>query len=190
MAETAGSLRTAILRRIRDPDGTAHAAVDVRTILACAQRLVNARTRAVQTTFAFNRNPNQPFTALDNSPHISSVRCNGRELQMIDWQSLIHHDPYWFRRTADTPTVWSLIGRTTLLVWPSPTFLTGNVNVTRTFVSGAFANDGIATNLPDQHMPAILDIVEQCLLARQRLFGSLKQASEKQTARMAGGRAT
>lgn len=194
MAETAGSLRTAIQRRIRDPNGTAHAAADVLTILSAAQRLVNAKTHAVLSqSSAAIRFKNRPLisltTNLTNVVHVESVRTveGKRELQRIDWRSLVHHDPNWFRRAGDTPRVWATVGEDQLLVWPASRLSAADIFVVYTGVTPALTADATLTVLPDQHMPAVLDIAEACLLTRQRLFGSLKQATEKQALRADAG---
>lgn len=197
MAELAGSLRTAVLRRIRDPNGTAHATTDVLIVLSAAQRLVNAKTRALvtQTTSGtrFARRPLMSLTVnLAGVIHVESVRSldGKRELQKINWRTLAHYDPNWFRKTATTPTLWGMVGHDQLLVWPAAAVQGQDIMVVSTNVTPALTLDADVTVLPDQHMPAVLDITEQCLLARQRLFASLKVASEKQNQRADVGRAT
>lgn len=198
MAETVGSLRTAILRRIRDPNGTAHAAADVRTILSAAQRMVNAKTRALINSVTLNRVARRPLIAVNAAVsasllRVESVQDSKRELQHIAWPSLGHHDPFWFRRTAPSATVWSNVGHDLLLVWPAIPAANASEGLLATgtaITTDLSGNDSIVTDLPDQHMPAVLDIAEQLLLLRQRLFASLKQATEKQGERADLGSAT
>ena len=184
MAETAVSLYLALGRRLRDPSNLAHPPVYVIPLLSYIQQIVNASTGAIKTsaTVTFSSTIPHNFTdvttALPTVARVERVLYQNQDLDRVPWPQYIHHDPYWARRAGSQPLQWDMVGRGLLTVWPSVLNTAESVTVIGTKVTTALTVGGSVTELPDQHMPAILSMAEQLLLLRQRLLASMKPAVE------------
>lgn len=180
MAETTTSLVSALGRRIRDPNNTAHASTNVIALLNHIQRIINAATSAVKVTSTVTPTGPNAFIVMTNS--LSSliraerVVFNNKDVLRSDWRSFVHHDPYWARAVGPAPLVWDRVGLG--LVCLTPVVIGQPISVIGPKVTTALTTAGQATELPDQHMPAMLSMAEQLLLQRQRLFKSLKPSIE------------
>lgn len=189
MAETAGSLATALSLRIRDPQNTAHPLAVVYEVLSHCQRLVNAAgdVRREVSTSSLSASTN-PFTSLfiNNRMRVSEVRIGASNTQAatapplprINWRQLAVRDPHWLRATAPRPRYWDLIGQNILLLWPN---WSQPVTVQRRILTNpaTLTGSGSVTELPDQHMPMILALAESVLLLRHRLLASVPQSAER-----------
>lgn len=183
MAETVGTLATELLRRVRDPNGLAHARADVRNLLSHCQRIINAHTDAVLTTEDITVPAGSVFLSLavdaSTIDRLSSVRVDGRDLPCVPWNTLQHHDRQWPRATSDIPMVWTPIGRTMFVVWPAPrTTITVTLVGVKATASLA-SSDSLTTDVRDTHMPALLNIAEQVVLLRHRLMASAAIARDR-----------
>jgi hypothetical protein len=184
MAETVSSLVTALGRRIRDPNSLAHSSTNVTTLLSHIQRVVCAATGALKTSTAVS------FTATNSHPiydttstitglvRIERVLYRNEDVLRSPWQQWLQQDPYWLRTPGSRPLRWDMIGRRLLAITPPIINSAETFTVIGTKVTTALVNSSDATELPDQHMPAILTIAEQLLLLRQRLLASVKPAVE------------
>lgn len=183
MAETAGSLTTEVSRRVRDPNNTAHAVADIYVLLTHAQRIVNSHTRALLVSEDYILVGNdvtgttRACAAIDR---IETIRFNDVDLARVPWQSLKHNTPRWLTTYASWTSLpfWSPIGRMLFAVTPGPT-TNASITIVGTKVTTALTSASSATEIRDQHMPAILNIVEQLLLLRQRLFVSAQQSGAR-----------
>lgn len=189
MAETAGSLATALSLRIRDPNNTAHNLAVVYEVLSHCQRLVNAAgdVRRETSTSAVSPGTN-PFTTLfiNNRMRVTEIRVGANNtaaskstpLPRVNWRQLAVRDPHWVRATAPRPRYWDMIGQNILLLWPN---WTQPFNIQRRILTNPATLTGSSsvTELPDQHMPMILALAESVLLLRHRLLASVPQAAER-----------
>lgn len=178
MAETTTSLVTAIGRRVRDPNSTAHSSTNVIGLLNHVQRIINAATSAVKSTVTLAMSTAQPnglfLTATSLATLIRAERVihQGKDVPRSDWRQFFHHDPYWARVVGPRPLLWDRVGLGLFCI--TPTKPGDSVSVIGPKVLTALTTAGQATELPDQHMPAMVAMVEQLLLQRQRLFTSVK----------------
>ncbi len=195
MVTTAGALRAAAQRRVRDTDGTAHSDTIVLDLLSHCQRAVNAKNKSVLGTTTKTLLRNQPLIHIqsslnDNILRIERVQYQGRDLERVQWTSLAHHNPRWFRLTDRIPRVWDVIGRDLFLVWPSPPIgVTVTVDVTYTKSTVDLTTDGDSLEVDEQHSPAILTLMEQLLLMRQRLLPAIASAAQRTNTDVEQGRA-
>lgn len=196
MAELAGDLATALLRRVRDPHGTANDIFSVFVVLSHCQRFVNAATRAVLVEAILFRFPGNPFVQISHlTPpiqRVEQVRAFGRTLTRVDWTTYANHDPTWIKKRASLPLVWSPVGGDILCIWPSAIAPEAcEVTVTGTKYTPDLTDPLQELELPSQHSPAILTMGEELLLLRQRLMSlSLKAAAERGVKNIQHGRAT
>lgn len=188
MAETAGSLATALSRRIRDPNNTAHSLTVVYDILSHCQRLVNAATDAKRSQVTFVHNGQTPTAAIFSNGlfRVSEIRIGkdaanapyGTPLPQMNWKKLAAKDPYWYERRDHHPRFWDVVGQNPLLLWPQ---WAGQLYVAARTLANTATLTGASdiTELPDQHMPQILNLAETVLLLRQRLLASVAQSAER-----------
>lgn len=177
------ALIDALATRVRDPNSTAHTRADLATILTHCYRLVNAatdtETSLANVTFAANQPLVSLFATLAFSIRVLTVGSSStqRLTPVPDWRWLASHDPLWFRRTADYPSVWGMIGRDLLFVWPAPRVATV---FSVAYVSASSISDSIGASIGAQQMNMpILDLAEQVVLLRHRLLASMKPAAAK-----------
>lgn len=189
MAEIASSLTTAIARRIRDPNNGAHTATDIRTLLTHAQRIINSHTNALLAEESATQTAGTVILStanLTSVDRVNTVRYEGRDLDLVPWESLKLHDPTWLTTLGATPRVWAPIGRMLFAVWPGA-LADRTLTIVGPKITAALSSAGTATEIRDQHMPAILNLVEQLLLMRHRLFTSAKKAAERRPFVSKGG---
>ena len=181
MAETAGTLTSEISRRVRDPNNTAHLAADIRTLLTHAQRIINTHTQAlvVEETLSFVAGRTIGSTVnLTTIDRVTTVRVDNVDLALVPWRSLKYHDPHWLTTLGSSAAFWAPIGRMLFAVLPGPT-ATRAVTVVGPKITTTLSATSTAIELRDAHMSAVLNIVEQVLLLRQRLFASAQKAGER-----------
>ena len=182
MAEVAGTLVDTVLRRVRDPGGTAHSRAFTRELLSDLQRHVNGATRAVLTTATLTLNPRQQLYSisglLTDCLRVEYVRDAGRDVPPVPWRTLGRADRLWTRKVGSTPEAWATIGRDLLVITPGMDE-TRTVTVVYTTLTTALAADQDATELPDQRLPAVLDLAEAILLLRHRLLSVAPSAASR-----------
>lgn len=183
MPTTAGDLVDILLLRVRDPDATAHSRTFVRRVLAECQRLVNAETRAVLAEVPIT--VDQTNTILDVQRllpwaiRIETIRDGIRDIPRCrSWRELAQADRLWLRRTGGRVQTWCHFTPARVLLYPAPAD-----PVSLTFVytlrTNDFTTDAVELQLPVNLEPAILNLAEQILLVRQRLFLSVPPAAER-----------
>lgn len=189
MAETSGSLATVVSRRVRDPNNTAHPAVDVRNLFTHAQRIINTHTEGILQASSLAITAGTAL--IDFSATIPlvdkllSIRKDNIELPMVPWESLQHANPTWLAARG-TPEVWAPIGRTMFALYPAPDRAI-SMTLVGTKTTASLTSSATTTDLPDRHMPALLNLVEQLLLMRQRLLTSAKVAADRRPFISRGG---
>lgn len=180
MADTAATITAAVSERVRDPNNTAHAASDIRTLLTHVQRIVNTNTSAVLASATLAATDTiQTVLNLPTIDKVLTIRLDDIDLPLIPWQSLRHHDPSWLEQTGAAIQYWAPIGRRLFALVPNFGATTSVVAVGPK-VTTAFTSGSVAFELTTQHMTAVIGLTEQLLLLRQRLFTSAAAAQARQ----------
>jgi len=178
MAETAGTLVDTILQRVRDPQGAANSRAFVRDLLGRCQWAVNGRKNIVVATESFTTTPRRlvyPIKALVPSAlRITAVRDLGRDVRFVPWTTLAHTNVGWFRELGDRHLAFSLIGRDLLVLYPGVDRAV-TLTLVYTLQTNDFINDGVASELPDDDMLVVEDLVEALILTKARDFGPLAE---------------
>jgi hypothetical protein len=181
MADTAATIAAAVSERVRDPNNTAHALADIYTLLTHAQRIVNTNTMAVLASeTVLSLDPLHKIGDSSTVDKITTIRVADVDLPLIPWLSLRHHYPSWLLLAGVEIQYWAPIGRRLYALIPSYN-LAVNITLVGPKVTNAFTSDSVQFELPTQHMTAIIGLVEQFLLLRQRLFVSAAAAQARQT---------
>ena len=161
-----------VLRRVRDPDGTAHSRDFVRAELSVCQNLGNLSFAWVTEDIDFLVKPYHVIYAplSDLAPRagrVVSVRSQTGAIPFTDWLLFTYSVPTWLRRVGTQIEHWSYIGRDALMLWPA---LRRSETVTLTCASlfPAIGGEGNTLDIPDQYVPHVLDLCELHLLTRQR----------------------
>jgi hypothetical protein len=180
---TAGELVDILALRIRDPGNTAHPRILVRRVLAEAQRLVNAETRALLAETTLDLDPGSVVLDLARllpwAVRVETVRHGGRDLGRCgSWRELAEADRLWLGRRGGTPRVWCHFTPSKVLLSPAPADFM-QVTLVTTRRTRALPADSDPLELPPNLYPAILDLSEQLLLARQRLFAAIEPAAQR-----------
>gem|GEM_PF-6480198 len=166
-------LRNKFMVRLRGP---AHTPELIRTILAHAQCLVNARLGHVLVTETLTTRPRQQVYStalLTDSLRVVGVRESNRDLAPALWRSLGFAHRHWFRRTGSRFEVFSRLGRNLLILHPAKPEQS-SVSVASIKLTGALG-DTDQVELSDEDLPPVLDLAEAVLLLRERRFESLKE---------------
>lgn len=187
MAEVAGTLVSALLRRIRDPQAIANTRSFARSILSDSQRLINAGRNRVLETTTLTTNPLRmfyPLTAsLPNAIRIRGVREGGRDLDKMTLKQLSQLSSRWFRHTSDRFEAFSQVGRDLLVVYPAKS-ISSSVDVIYTKLTNNLVNDDEATDLPDEDLPDVMDLAGAILLIKGRELASVAPLIERITKRL------
>lgn len=187
MAEVAGSLVSALLRRIRDPQGIANTRVFARSILSDSQRLINAGRNRVLETTALTTNPLQmfyPLTAsLPNAVRVRGVREGDRDLEEMTLRQLSQLSSRWFRHIGDRFEAFCRVGRDLLIIYPAKS-ISSSVDVVYTKLTDNLVNDDEATDMPDEDLPDVMDLAEAILLIKGRELESVAPLVERITKRL------
>jgi hypothetical protein len=166
--------------RLRDPSNTGYPRATVLNIINRVQDAVNVRLGLVHATASFTTTPGVTlYQAASIASNFAYVRQafddNNIELDVIPYKKLVEQDPRWIHRVGP-PQVVSQIGRTIIVVTPTPLRPT---SVTIKYVKHptALADAGSPTwDLPDEHKPLVLDLAEAVLLFRGRQFRAMQEA--------------
>jgi len=182
MAIDAGDLVDILLLRVRDPDATAHPRPLVLRVLTECQRLVNAETRAVLASVAFTADASHTILDIQHllpwAIRVETIRDGVRDLHHCgSWHEIAATDRYWLKRTAGRITTWCHFTPSRVLLYPAP-----NDPVPLTLIytlRTADLGETTPLQLPFNLEPAILELAEQVLLTRQRLFLSIPPVAER-----------
>lgn len=172
MPPTAQHVTDQLLRRVRDPQGTAHSREFVRDIVSRAELIVNIATRAVTESASFPLRVHQqlygPLSVIvPRAAKIIGVHDRSREVTEVAWNDIHHYDGAWFRRLGPEPQMWALVGRDMLLVHPGLEY-DYPVQLIYSLVPDPLVTEIQEMLLPEQFTPLILDIAEVILLTKQR----------------------
>lgn len=173
MTTIAGVVITKALQRVRDPQGSAHTRVFVRTILSHAQRIINAIFRDVRVTSTFTTEASRlayPVQSnLTDNLRIVSITHEGSELAVETLAGLQGSDPSWPRTRGAKIQAFASVGRDLLLLYPALD-RNSTVEITSIKDTGLIIGEDSALDLPDERVKTALDFTEILLLIRQRDF--------------------
>lgn len=180
MSTTALDLTTVLKRRVRDLLFTAHTASDIRFVLSEAQRIVNARTRAVLGSVTYEVPAESRYLAHDPTSstllRVDHIRAAGRDLPRVDLHSLTGVDSRWPSSLGSRLKAWARVGHDLLIFYPAPLLAT-SVELRGPLYTNELTSDTSVLQVPDSLRGGILDIAEALLLVRQRLFRSAEPAA-------------
>ena len=166
-----GTLADELLRRVRDPQATAHPRTIVRNLLDRAQVLFIRATGTVIIERDITITQDRLVYDLDPQTTLRILDCFfvTRRLWPIRWgQQTGQGGPVWWRASsAGGPRVWSPLGTTHFIIYPAPTAsvtLTLRVQLRPDTLSA----DDVEMQIPTEFFPRLLDFVEAMLLLRQR----------------------
>lgn len=173
MAETAGTLRAAVQRRVRDATGTFHADALVLDLLSRAQRLINVSTRLVLTSGTLTTAERLQIytiaTEFADGVDVIDVRDGTESLPRTTLQELNQVDRNWFRRIGPRFETWAQIGRTLLVVHPALNYAS-SLTVVYSKLTTDLALDATALELETDSDLMVMDLTEAILLLRQRKY--------------------
>ncbi len=152
-------------------------------LLAECQRLVNAETRALLGTADLQVDASNTILDIQRllpwAIRIETIRDGIRDLTRCgSWHEIAGADRLWLKRTAGRISTWCHFTPAKVLLYPAsvdPVTLT----LIYTLRTNDFTQDTDEVQLGPNLEPAILDLAEQILLARQRLFLSIPPAAER-----------
>lgn len=182
---TAGTVRTHLGRRLRDTAFTAHPSALVLRLIDNVQKTLNAALGIKRSTVAAFAVPAKRLLFLNTEvaadiARIDSIRHEGAALIEVDWHSLQHGDPEWYRREGPAPTAWARIGGDMFVLYPAPKYAT-TVEVTYTRVTTAVSADGTTMDLPDEYLPLVEDFAECILSMKTGKFAQIEDPLQRFT---------
>lgn len=178
MAEVAGTLLDVLARRVRDPNFQGTPRDDMRTLLSWAQRMINARNRTITKTATLTTEPDTLVYGVDaNFPdaiRITSIRQAERDVLEVPYKTLRQMRANWSRHPGTRFDLWAYAGRDLLVLYP---MVSSAVSLEVRYVKllDELVNDASATELPDDELPAVLDLAEMLVHLRQRNFTRLRE---------------
>ena len=181
---TVAQVQAAVARRVRDPNVITHGDVMLAVLSDC-QRLVNAALGSVvadDTLTLVHRQVLYTYAevAADVVRVVKVTSDAGRVLQQVDWRQLVNADPHWLHAVAEEPRYWFAVGHNLLGIYPSPPG-TGRTATVRYVQDLADLGSGDTLDIPSAHANMMIDMAEEVLLLRARLFPSLAGADEALT---------
>lgn len=170
----AGDLVSDVSRRVRDPQNTANPKTVVWDLMDRAQvlltRAFGVNIREVGFTHTVRRclyelDPQVTLRILD-----IFVTDTEHRLQPVQWQQMFHQfGPLWWRNTRDgVPSTWAMVGTKHFVIWPAPLDTAVPCIIREQFRPAAITSDDVAITLPDEYVPALLDLTETLLYVRGR----------------------
>lgn len=187
MAEVAGTLITEALRRVRDPRGEAHARSDVLTLLDRCQKMINVFTKQVLDPVTVATTPMQQVYAmqdvLPDAVDVVDIKEGNRSLPRVPWSTLFYTDREWTRAWGSRYDVFSQLGLDFLILHPAES-VAGSVVVVSVKNTSTLADEDTATNIVDDDLPAVLDLLEAVLNLRQREFNPSADAMKRAASRL------
>jgi hypothetical protein len=173
-----------VLQRVRDPNGTAHSRAFVLKLLTEVQRLINADSRAVLGEADITVDGETPFldvTGLLGTAciRIETLRDGLRDVtKATSWREIAQADRRFLKRTGGIIDVWAPIGPMRCLLYPAPDHDTV-LTAIYTKLTTPFVDETVGVELPDPLVPALVNLTEQILLCRQRLYPSIQPAMDR-----------
>jgi hypothetical protein len=107
---------------------------------------------------------------------VETVRDGVRDLTKTNWRHLAQADRGWLKRTGGVAECWCHFSPSRVIVYPTPYDPT-ILHFVYTRLTNPLTVDADVVELPDNLHPAMLDMAEEILLARQRLFPSIEAAT-------------
>lgn len=166
-----GELVDEVLRRVRDPQGTANPRATVRNLLDRAQVLfVRATTTLIietpVTAFAdqllYTIDPQQVLRILD-------IFNADRRLWPVRWPQMFNQlGPLWWRQVSTSgPTVWCPLSTIHYAIYPG--FEADDTLTLRVQQRPATLDtDDVPMDIPNEFYPRVVDFTEALVLLRQR----------------------
>ena len=178
---TVAAAQSAVLRRVRDTNGTAHADV-ILDVLSDCQRIVNACYGGVMIDDTLTLVPGQTvylFTTFANDVvRVIDVGFGGKPLRRIAWEELAADNPQWLHAGGSVPQFWDTIGHALLVVGPSP-LTAGTTTVGIRYIQElADLTAGGNFEVPPAYVSLVMDMACEVLLLRQRLLPSIAEAAD------------
>ncbi len=183
MATAASTLITAIRRRIRDENATAHTQAFVRDLLDRSQVAVNATTRSVVSDSTLTTAAGQAIyhveTDLTSAITPERVLWNSQVIDRIeDWRELARMDRSWLIRRDSEIKAWTMIGHNLIVLYPALTIASSAV-VRCSKVTAALTLDATTLELPEELETVAMDLVTTLLLLRQRDLDMVEEWAAK-----------
>ena len=181
---TAGTVRTVLGRRLRDTAFTAHPQTLVLRLIDTVQKALNAGLGIRRSTTTFTASARRLFyqntDVASDIARIDSMRHEGSSLIEIDWHTLMHGDPNWYRRVGPKPTCWARVGGDLFVVWPAPNYGI-DLEVSYTRVSPLIDADADVMDFPDEYLPLVEDFCEALLSMKSGKFAQMEDPMKRFT---------
>jgi hypothetical protein len=182
MATNGDDLITELSRRLRDPNNDRHARTLVLDVLTQCQRVLNYQQENRLTTISFTpaagRTLYQTSAVAADVAKIVEVSQEGRKLYLVDWHDLPHTDTHWLRRTSNQYEMFARVGGNMFALIPALDRVQA-VDVTYVTVPAAVVDGATAIDVDDKLVPALLDLGELILLAKNRDFCGLPELEKR-----------
>ena len=190
MAETAGTLRAIVQRRVRDINATYHANAFVLDILSRTQRLINVGTQLVKASATLTLNANQQLYTINTDVSTSAVDVlkvtyQNQDLDKQTFTELNQIDRRWWRKVGSKPETWAQIGRTLLVVHPAVS-QSSSVTVTYSKLTNDLVADATALEISEDTDLMVVDLTQAILEIRQRDFDQAIESIGRFTDRFQG----
>lgn len=174
MAETAGTLRAVVQRRVRDTGATYHTNAFVLDILSRTQRLINVGTQLALASASLTTGANQQIYTINTDVNAAAVdvvkvTSNNEDLTQVTLEELNQLDRGWFRRVGSRFEMWAQLGRTLLVVHPALS-VASSVTVTYSALTTDLVADGTLLRLEADTDLMVVDLTQSILELRQRDF--------------------
>lgn len=174
MPDVAKTLIDVVLRRVRDPQGSAHSRDLVRSLLSHSQRMLNAVLGSATETVTLNTEAQRKFYPISalvpTSARVLAVREGGRDLREIGWLGFAQADRYWTRRLGSRFLEFSTIGRDLLVIHPAKDEAS-SVSVIAASLTTELSSEDTEVEVPVDDVPAVLSLAEAVLSLRDRNIG-------------------
>ncbi len=170
---TGAAAITLLAARVRDTSSTAHTRANLTTILTHAQRAINLHLRVRRATgtltLDYGRTLYRTSEIDTDVARIERVRVLDRTLPEVAWPHLVNNRPDWYRASDDVPATWARIGTTLLAITPAP-WDAMEAEVVYVTTPTDVVDDTTELDVPDEHMPMVLDLAEGITQLRGRQF--------------------
>lgn len=185
MALSVGTQRTIVLKRSRDPLGTANPSIMIWDLFNRLQIAVNGQIEDVVGSVSLSLNARQCVYQINAlmpaAQKILGVRDANRDLYPMELDQLRGLDRYWFRRFKDQLRWFALCGYDLLIIGPPQDALSEAKTVTVLYnaVTTTIVNDGSTFSLQDENVESVMELTEAILLAKARDWAGAKQALKR-----------
>jgi hypothetical protein len=173
---TGAAAITLLAARVRDSGNTAHTRANLATILTQAQRAINLHLRVRRDTgtltLDYGRTLYRTSEIASDVARVERVRALNRTLPEVAWGHLVNNRRDWYRASDDQPATWARIGSTLLAITPGP-WETLDVEVVYVTTPTDVVDDATELDVPDEHMPMVLDLAEGITQLRSRQFAAM-----------------